>query len=49
MSKIRLADYHYRKAAQIHPQNAVLLGCVGMVSCVTRANDDGQLEAYCLF
>ncbi|KAI0736888.1 protein prenylyltransferase [Fomitopsis betulina] len=32
MSKIRLADYHYRKAAQIHPQNAVLLGCVGMVA-----------------
>lgn len=32
MSKLRLADYHYRKAAQIHPQNAVLLGCVGMVS-----------------
>ncbi|CCM02895.1 uncharacterized protein FIBRA_05009 [Fibroporia radiculosa] len=32
MSKIRLADYHYRRAAQIHPQNAVLLGCVGMVS-----------------
>lgn len=32
MSKIRLADYHYRKAVKIHPQNAVLLGCVGMVS-----------------
>ncbi|KAI0948283.1 hypothetical protein AcV7_009080 [Taiwanofungus camphoratus] len=32
MNKIRPADYHYRKAAQIHPQNAVLLGCVGMVS-----------------
>ncbi|GBE82491.1 Anaphase-promoting complex subunit 3 [Sparassis crispa] len=31
MSKLRLADYHYRRAAQIHPQNAVLLGCVGMV------------------
>ncbi|PCH38327.1 TPR-like protein [Wolfiporia cocos MD-104 SS10] len=32
MSKIRLADYHYRRAAEIHPQNAVLLGCVGMVT-----------------
>lgn len=32
MSKIRMAEYHYRKAAEIHPNNAVLLGCVGMVS-----------------
>lgn len=31
-SKIRLAEFHYRKAAAIHPTNAVLLGCVGMVS-----------------
>ncbi len=31
MSKIRLAEYHYRKANAIHPNNAVLLGCVGMV------------------
>ncbi|KAH9854034.1 protein prenylyltransferase [Lenzites betulinus] len=31
MSKLRLADYHFRKASAIHPQNAVLLGCVGMV------------------
>lgn len=31
MSKIRLAEYHFRRAAQIHPKNAVLLGCVGMV------------------
>ncbi|OBZ75111.1 Protein bimA [Grifola frondosa] len=31
-SRLRLADYHYRKASQIHPQNAVLLGCVAMVS-----------------
>jgi hypothetical protein len=30
-SKIRMAEYHYRKAAEIHPNNAVLLGCVGMV------------------
>ncbi|EMD38605.1 hypothetical protein CERSUDRAFT_105193 [Gelatoporia subvermispora B] len=32
MSKLRLADYHYRKAVEIHPHNAVLLGCVGMVT-----------------
>ena len=32
MSKLRLAEYHYRKAVEIHPNNAVLLGCVGMVS-----------------
>lgn len=31
-SKVRLAEYHYRKALEIHPQNAVLFGCVGMVS-----------------
>lgn len=34
MSKIRLAEYHYRKAVEIHPKNAVLLGCVGMVRVV---------------
>lgn len=32
MSKLRLADYHFRRAADIHPNNAILLGCVGMVS-----------------
>jgi hypothetical protein len=32
MSRLRLAEYHYGKAAEIHPHNAVLLGCVGMVS-----------------
>jgi anaphase-promoting complex subunit 3 len=31
MSKVRLAEYHYRKSVEIHPHNAVLLGCVGMV------------------
>ena len=40
MSKLRLADYHYRKAATIHPQNAVLLGCVGMVSQAAGPFDD---------
>ena len=34
MSKLRLAEYHYRKASQIHPQNAVLLGCVGVVRTI---------------
>jgi hypothetical protein len=34
MSKIRLAEFHYRRAAEIHPNNTVLLGCVGMVGCV---------------
>ncbi|THH33983.1 hypothetical protein EUX98_g338 [Antrodiella citrinella] len=31
MSKLRLADYHFRKASDINPRNAILLGCVGMV------------------
>jgi anaphase-promoting complex subunit 3 len=31
-SKLRLAEYHYRKALDIHPNNAILLGCVGIVS-----------------
>lgn len=38
MSKIRMAEYHYRKAAEIHPNNAVLLGCVGMVRFHLRSN-----------
>ncbi|KAJ7752015.1 hypothetical protein B0H16DRAFT_1419180 [Mycena metata] len=37
MSKVRLAEYHYRKAVEIHPHNAVLLGCVGMA--VERRGD----------
>ncbi|KAG6919963.1 hypothetical protein DXG01_013312 [Tephrocybe rancida] len=37
MSKLRLAEYHYRKAVEIHPNNAVLLGCVGMA--VERRGD----------
>ncbi|KAG6332033.1 hypothetical protein ID866_7053 [Astraeus odoratus] len=45
MSKIRLAEYHYRKALEIHPQNAVLLGCVGMT--VERRGDKGA--AHSLF
>ncbi|KAJ7063147.1 hypothetical protein C8F01DRAFT_1219302 [Mycena amicta] len=37
MSKVRLAEYHYRKSMEIHPHNAVLLGCVGMT--VERRGD----------
>ncbi|KAG9318517.1 TCP-1/cpn60 chaperonin family-domain-containing protein [Chiua virens] len=44
-SKIRLAEYHYRKALEIHPHNAVLLGCVGMT--VERRGD--KVAAYSLF
>lgn len=45
MSKIRLAEYHYRKAVEIHPNNAVLLGCVGMA--VERRGD--KVAAHSLF
>ncbi|KAL4067664.1 TPR-like protein [Scleroderma citrinum] len=45
MSKIRLAEYHYRKALEIHPRNAVLLGCVGMT--VERRGD--KVAAHSLF
>lgn len=31
MSKIRMAEFHFRKAVEINPKNAVLLGCLGMV------------------
>ena len=31
-SKIRRAEYHFKKAMDIHPNNAVVLGCVAMVS-----------------
>lgn len=30
-SRLRLAEYHYRRALEIHPNNAILLGCVGIV------------------
>lgn len=33
-SKIRRAEYHFRKAMEIHPNNAVVLGCVAMVCSV---------------
>ena len=46
MSKLRLADYHYRKAVSIHPQNAVLLGCVGMVSHRTRLRTRASVAGW---
>jgi anaphase-promoting complex subunit 3 len=30
-NKMRLAEYHYRKALDINPNNAVILGCMGIV------------------
>jgi len=45
MSKLRLAEYHYRRASDIHPTNAVLLGCVGMAVERRGANE----EALSLF
>ena len=32
MNKVRMAEYHYRRAAEIHPTNAILIGCIGLVS-----------------
>ena len=40
-----MAEYHYRKAAEIHPNNAVLLGCVGMASLHTIQLLAGLTEA----
>jgi tetratricopeptide (TPR) repeat protein len=31
-NKLRLAEYHYQRALDINPYNAVILGCMGMVS-----------------
>ncbi|KAF8652689.1 hypothetical protein AX16_004194 [Volvariella volvacea WC 439] len=45
MSKIRLAEYHYRKAVEIHPNNAVLLGCVGM-AIERRGDRDSALKLF---
>lgn len=42
LSKLRLAEYHYGKAAEIHPQNAVLLGCLGMVRVRHELVDCGK-------
>lgn len=32
--KYRLAEYHFRKAAEINPTNATLVCCVGSVRCL---------------
>ncbi|KDQ59445.1 hypothetical protein JAAARDRAFT_174746 [Jaapia argillacea MUCL 33604] len=45
MSKIRMAEYHYRKAADIHPYNAVLVGCVGL-AVERRGDRDEALSLY---
>ncbi|KAH6919014.1 hypothetical protein BKA70DRAFT_1249019 [Coprinopsis sp. MPI-PUGE-AT-0042] len=44
-SKIRRAEYHYRKALEIHPQNAVILGCVAM-TLERRKQFDSALTFY---
>ncbi|KAL1680846.1 hypothetical protein EV122DRAFT_275784 [Schizophyllum commune] len=45
MSKIRMAEFHFRKAVEINPKNAVLLGCLGMA--VERRNDrPGGLKLF---
>jgi len=45
MSKVRLAEYHYRKSVEIHPNNAVLLGCVGM-AVERRGDRDAALALF---
>ncbi|KAF7295067.1 TPR-REGION domain-containing protein [Mycena indigotica] len=45
MSKVRLAEYHYRKSMAIHPRNAVLLGCVGM-TVERRGDRDAALALF---
>jgi anaphase-promoting complex subunit 3 len=46
MSKLRLAEYHFRKAAEIHPKNAVLLGCVGMVRRILISSLFSETNEY---
>ncbi|EAU88243.2 cell division cycle protein 27/anaphase promoting complex subunit 3 [Coprinopsis cinerea okayama7 len=43
-SKIRRAEYHYRKALEIHPHNAVILGCVAMT--LERRQEYDQALSY---
>ncbi|KAF9452292.1 TPR-like protein [Macrolepiota fuliginosa MF-IS2] len=45
MSKVRLAEYHYRKALEIHSRNAVLIGCVGM-AVERRGDREAALELF---
>ncbi|CAK5279633.1 unnamed protein product [Mycena citricolor] len=44
MTKVRLAEYHYRKAMDIHPYNAVLVGCVGLA--VERYDRGAALKLF---
>ena len=41
LSKQRQSEYHFRRASDIHPSNAVLLGCLGGVS--------RSIRFFCLF
>jgi hypothetical protein len=41
LNKLRQAEYHFRRATELHPSNAVLLGCLGLV----RDDDLGCLIA----
>ena len=34
MDQLPMAQYHFERAVEIHPGNAVLLACLGMVSRV---------------
>ncbi|KAL0947081.1 hypothetical protein HGRIS_013222 [Hohenbuehelia grisea] len=45
MSKVRLAEFHYRKAVEIHPNNAVLLGCVAL-AVERRGDQDSALALF---
>ncbi|KAJ8456169.1 hypothetical protein ONZ45_g18799 [Pleurotus djamor] len=45
MSRIRLAEYHFRKASGIHPSNVVLLGCVGL-AVERRGDREGALAIF---
>ncbi|KZT28557.1 TPR-like protein [Neolentinus lepideus HHB14362 ss-1] len=44
-NKLRVAEYHFRKALEIHPNNAVLLGCVA-VAIERRGDRDTALALY---
>ncbi|TFK55248.1 TPR-like protein [Heliocybe sulcata] len=44
-NKLRIAEYHFRKALEIHPNNAVLLGCVAL-AIERRGDRDTALALY---
>ena len=43
MGKVRMAEYHFRRAVGVNGGSAVLLGCVGLA--VERRGEGGMLEA----